>query len=194
MRLRLTQRDALIAVDVQRDFCPGGALAVPNGDAVIEPLNRYFEAFKASGLPVFATRDWHPQDHISFRERGGPWPRHCVQGTTGAEFHPGLKLPEDAIIISKATGSDAEAYSGFEGTELEILLRERNIFRVFIGGLATDYCVKMTVLDALKLGFTTFLLEDAIKGVDVNPGDSERAIDEMLSSGAIAITLSDLGL
>ncbi len=190
----MTKRDALIIVDVQRDFCPGGALAVPNGDAVVEPLNRYIGPFKSNGLPIIATRDWHPPNHISFRERGGPWPPHCVQGTPGAEFHPTLELPEDAIIISKATDPDSEAYSGFAGTGLETLLRERGITRVFVGGLATDYCVKMTVLDALAFGFTTFLLEDAIRGVDVNPGDSERAVDEMLSNGAIAITIGDLGL
>ncbi|MCS7254338.1 MAG: bifunctional nicotinamidase/pyrazinamidase [Armatimonadota bacterium] len=194
MRLKLTAKDALIIVDVQRDFCHGGALAVPNGDAVVEPLNSYVEAFKATGLPIVATRDWHPPNHVSFRERGGLWPPHCVQGTTGAEFHPDLKLPEDAIVISKATHPDEEAYSGFEGTELAELLRGKGITRLFVGGLATDYCVKMTVLDALRLGFTTLLLEDAIKGVDVNPGDSERAIEEMLSNGAIAINLSDLKL
>lgn len=194
MRLRLTKKDALVIVDVQRDFCPGGALAVPNGDAVVDPLNRYIELFKASGLPIIATRDWHPPNHISFRERGGPWPPHCVQGTPGAEFHPDLNLPKDALIVSKATEPDSEAYSGFAGTELEAILRSKGISRLFIGGLATDYCVKATTLDALALGFTAFLLEDAIRGVDVNPGDSERAVDEMLSNGAVAITISDIKL
>jgi nicotinamidase/pyrazinamidase len=192
MRLKLTKYDALVIVDVQRDFCPGGALAVPDGDAVVQPLNSYIEVFKSANLPIVATRDWHPPNHISFRERGGLWPPHCVQGTEGAEFHPQLKLPEETLIISKATQPDLEAYSGFEGTELESLLKSKGVKRLFVGGLATDYCVKMTVLDALKLGFTTFLLEDAIRGVNVNPSDSERAIDEMLSNGAIAITLSEL--
>jgi nicotinamidase/pyrazinamidase len=192
MRLKLTKYDALVIVDVQRDFCPGGALAVPDGDAVVQPLNSYIEVFKSANLPIVATRDWHPPNHISFREHGGLWPPHCVQGTEGAEFHPQLKLPEETLIISKATQPDLEAYSGFEGTELESLLKSKGVKRLFVGGLATDYCVKMTVLDALKLGFTTFLLEDAIRGVNVNPSDSERAIDEMLSNGAIAITLSEL--
>ena len=192
MRLKLTKYDALVIVDVQRDFCPGGALTVPDGDAVVQPLNSYIEVFKSANLPIVATRDWHPPNHISFRERGGLWPPHCVQGTEGAEFHPQLKLPEETLIISKATQPDLEAYSGFEGTELESLLKSKGVKRLFVGGLATDYCVKMTVLDALKLGFTTFLLEDAIRGVNVNPSDSERAIDEMLSNGAIAITLSEL--
>jgi nicotinamidase/pyrazinamidase len=192
MRLKLTKYDALVIVDVQRDFCAGGALAVPDGDAVVQPLNSYIEVFKSANLPIVATRDWHPPNHISFRERGGLWPPHCVQGTEGAEFHPQLKLPEETLIISKATQPDLEAYSGFEGTELESLLKSKGVKRLFVGGLATDYCVKMTVLDALKLGFTTFLLEDAIRGVNVNPSDSERAIDEMLSNGAIAITLSEL--
>ena len=194
MRLKLTKYDALVIVDVQRDFCAGGALAVPDGDAVVQPLNNYIEVFKSANLPVIATRDWHPPNHISFRERGGLWPPHCVQGTKGAEFHPELKLPEETLIISKATQPDLEAYSGFEGTELESLLKDKGIKRLFVGGLATDYCVKMTVLDALRLGFTTFLLEDAIRGVNVNPNDSERAIDEMLSNGAIAVTLNDLGV
>ncbi|MFA4044319.1 MAG: hypothetical protein HZRFUVUK_001105 [Candidatus Fervidibacterota bacterium] len=192
MRLKLTKYDALVIVDVQRDFCAGGALAVPDGDAVVQPLNSYIEVFKSANLPIVATRDWHPPNHISFREHGGLWPPHCVQGTEGAEFHPQLKLPEETLIISKATQPDLEAYSGFEGTELESLLKSKGVKRLFVGGLATDYCVKMTVLDALKLGFTTFLLEDAIRGVNVNPSDSERAIDEMLSNGAIAITLSEL--
>jgi nicotinamidase/pyrazinamidase len=192
MRLKLTKYDALVIVDVQRDFCAGGALAVPDGDAVVQPLNSYIEVFRSANLPIVATRDWHPPNHISFRERGGLWPPHCVQGTEGAEFHPQLKLPEETLIISKATQPDLEAYSGFEGTELESLLKSKGVKRLFVGGLATDYCVKMTVLDALKLGFTTFLLEDAIRGVNVNPSDSERAIDEMLSNGAIAITLSEL--
>jgi nicotinamidase/pyrazinamidase len=192
MRLKLTKYDALVIVDVQRDFCAGGALAVPDGDAVVQPLNSYIEVFRSANLPIVATRDWHPPNHISFREHGGLWPPHCVQGTEGAEFHPQLKLPEETLIISKATQPDLEAYSGFEGTELESLLKSKGVKRLFVGGLATDYCVKMTVLDALKLGFTTFLLEDAIRGVNVNPSDSERAIDEMLSNGAIAITLSEL--
>ncbi|RLI36059.1 nicotinamidase, partial [Candidatus Bathyarchaeota archaeon] len=141
---------------------------------------------------IYATRDWHPPNHKSFREYGGIWPAHCVQGSVGAEFHPDLELPEDVIVISKATDPDREAYSGFEGTNLLEDLRSRGVRRVFIGGLATDYCVKSTVLDALRYGFETYLLVDAIRGVDLKPGDSERAIREMVDGGAKEITLSDI--
>lgn len=192
MNIKITKRDALIIVDVQRDFCPGGSLPVPNGDEVIEVLNEYIEMFKDAGALIYATRDWHPPNHISFRDYGGLWPPHCIQGSPGAEFHPDLKLPEDTIIISKATETKREAYSGFEGTELKDSLLNKKVERVFIGGLATDYCVKSTVLDALRYGFKTFLLTDAIRGVNISPGDSERAIEEMVKKGAIKITLSDL--
>ncbi len=193
MRVKLTPKDALIVVDVQRDFMPGGALPVPNGDAVVEPLNAYIEIFEKKGLPVFFTRDWHPENHISFKGYGGIWPPHCVQGTQGAEFHPDLKMPADnKFIISKGTSPDFDAYSGFQGTNLDNLLKERGIKRVFVGGVATDYCVKNTVLGAINLGYTVFLLTDAVKGVDVQPGDSDRAIDEMLSSGAIGIELKEV--
>ncbi|HIE14453.1 TPA: bifunctional nicotinamidase/pyrazinamidase [Candidatus Bathyarchaeota archaeon] len=192
MNIKITKRDALIIVDVQRDFCPGGSLPVPNGDEVIEVLNEYIKMFKDAGALIYATRDWHPPNHISFRDYGGLWPPHCIQGSPGAEFHPDLKLPEDTIIISKATETKREAYSGFEGTELKDSLLNKKVERVFIGGLATDYCVKSTVLDALRYGFKTFLLTDAIRGVNISPGDSERAIEEMVKKGAIKITLSDL--
>lgn len=192
MKLKITKQDALIVVDVQKDFCPGGALAVPEGDSVVPVLNRYIERFADEKLPIFATRDWHPAKHKSFKEFGGIWPVHCVQKSDGANFHPDLKLPETAKIISKATKVKEEAYSGFQGTDLKELLKKQKVKRIFVGGLATDYCVKNTVLDGLKAGFTTFLLMDAVKGVDVNPGDSERAIEEMLSAGAVGITESEL--
>ncbi|HID08075.1 MAG TPA: bifunctional nicotinamidase/pyrazinamidase [Armatimonadetes bacterium] len=192
MRMKLGPYDALIVVDVQRDFCPGGALAVPEGDRVVPVLNEYIALFQQRELPIIATRDWHPPDHVSFKEHGGIWPSHCVRDTEGAQFHPELKLPDSTIVISKATERDKEAYSGFEGTELERMLRDRNVRRVFVGGLATDYCVKSTVLDALNHRFTAFLLEDAVRGVDVNPSDSDRAIDEMLNAGAIIIALAEV--
>ena len=192
MGLRIGKGDALIIVDVQRDFCPGGALPVPEGDRVVPVLNEYIRRFREAGAYIYATRDWHPPNHKSFREYGGIWPVHCVQGSVGAEFHPDLKLPEDVIVISKATDPDREAYSGFEGTNLLEDLRGRGVRRVFIGGLATDYCVRSTVLDALRYGFETYLLVDAIRGVDLNPGDSERAIREMVDGGAKKITLSDI--
>ena len=184
-------RDALIIVDVQRDFCSGGALPVPEGERIIPVLNKYIEKFSKAGGLIVATRDWHPPNHISFKNYGGTWPPHCIQGTPGADFHPDLKLPKESKIVSKASQADKEAYSGFDGTDLERELRDAGIRRVFVGGLATDYCVKSTVLDALNLGFETVLLLDAIKGVDVNPGDSERAIREMLESGAKKASLSD---
>ncbi|RJS80719.1 bifunctional nicotinamidase/pyrazinamidase, partial [Candidatus Bathyarchaeota archaeon] len=183
---------ALIIVDVQRDFCQGGALAVPNGDEVVPVLNEYIEKFKSAGAAVIATRDWHPRNHVSFRSRGGPWPEHCVQNTAGAEFHPRLNLPSDVIVVSKGTEPDKEAYSGFEGTDLESKLRELGVSKIFVGGLATDYCVKHTVLDGLKRGFEVYLLEDAVRGVDVQKGDSEKAIEEMVKKGAKRLRLEDL--
>ncbi|MEM2373730.1 MAG: nicotinamidase, partial [Thermoproteota archaeon] len=180
MKISLTEKSALIIVDVQNDFLPGGALAVPNGDSVIEPLNRYIELFNKNKLPVFATRDWHPKDHVSFKERGGSWPSHCVQNTRGAQISEKLKLSSNVRIIDKAFSSDRDSYSGFQETVLDLELRRLGVRRLFIGGLATDYCVKATVLDSLELGFETILLLDAIKGVDVNPGDSENAIRTMI--------------
>ena len=190
--VKITSYDALIVVDVQNDFLPGGALPVPEGGEVIEPLNQYIEFFASKGQPVFATRDWHPENHISFKENGGLWPRHCVQWSEGAQFAGDLKLPPDAFIINKGDRPELEAYSGFQGTLLNDLLKERGIKRVFIGGLATDYCVKNTVLGALNLGYVTFFLEDASRGVDVKPGDTERAIEEMLIRGAIKINLENI--
>ena len=193
MKYRIDKdKDALIIVDVQRDFCSGGALPVPDGEKIIPTLNKYIEKFSKAGAFIVATRDWHPPNHMSFKDYGGIWPTHCVQGTLGAEFHPDLKLPREVKIVSKATSADKEAYSGFDGTNLERELKDAGIKRVFVGGLATDYCVKSTVLDALRLGFETFLLVDAIKGVDVNPGDSERAIEEMIKRGAKKASLNDL--
>ncbi|MDQ1280011.1 MAG: nicotinamidase/pyrazinamidase, partial [Thermoproteota archaeon] len=184
--------DALIVVDVQRDFCPGGALPVPEGDLIISFLNKYIEEFQKAGAQVYATRDWHSPNHISFRAQGGPWPPHCVQKSRGAEFHPDFKLPKSVKIISKATNPQREAYSGFDGTELAEELRGKRVTRVFIGGLATDYCVKNTVLDALKLGFYVALLVDATRGIDAKPGDSEKVINEMMEKGAEKAVLKDI--
>ncbi|MEO0257837.1 MAG: bifunctional nicotinamidase/pyrazinamidase [candidate division WOR-3 bacterium] len=192
MKLRFRNKDALIIVDVQKDFCPGGALAVPHGDEVVPVINNYIEIFKNHGGLIIATRDWHPENHSSFSEHGGIWPPHCIQNTEGAEFHDELKLPNDVIVISKADHPDKEAYSGFDGTNLEKVLRGHGIQRVFVAGLATDYCVKATVLDALRFNFFTFLLLDATRGVNINPDDSERAVIDMLDKGAVGITLQDL--
>ena len=179
-------------MDVQNDFSPGGALPVPQGDQIIPVLNKYIIKFEKAGARIFATRDWHPSNHISFIPYGGPWPPHCVQGTRGAEFHPALKLSRNVTVISKATNPHRESYSGFDGTDLERKLRDGNTKRIFVGGLATDYCVKRTVLDGLKIGFPTGLLTDAIKGIDQKPGDSEEAVREMVQNGAKIVTLSDI--
>jgi nicotinamidase/pyrazinamidase len=175
--------DALIIVDVQNDFLPSGALAVPRGNTVIEPLNHCADVFERRGLPIFATRDWHPPDHCSFRPQGGPWPPHCIAGTAGAGFAPGLSLPWEARIVSKATRPDADAYSGFQGTDLAAQLKDLGCTRVFIGGLATDYCVRATALDARDAGFDVVVLEDAVKPVDAEPGDGQRAFQEMAAHG-----------
>lgn len=179
--------DALILVDVQLDFLPGGSLAVPRGDEVVPALNRYIAVFRGLTFPIVATRDWHPPDHCSFRAQGGPWPPHCVAGSAGAHFATLLDLPCEAHIVSKATSRDRDAYSGFEGTGLDDWLRRAGASRVFVGGLATDYCVLNTVRDALRFGYATFLLLDAVRAVDVAAGDGARAIDEMRRLGAMAI-------
>jgi nicotinamidase/pyrazinamidase len=181
-------RDALIIVDVQNDFCPGGALAVSGGDEVVPVLNHYIDKFTKAGLPVFATRDWHPERTSHFNTDGGPWPPHCIRGTEGGKFHARLALGTNVVIVSKGMSPDADSYSGFqaisaEGVQLGDLLRARGVERIFVGGLATDYCVKYTVLDALKEGFKVVLIADAIRGVNLQPDDSERAIEEMVRAG-----------
>ncbi|MEW6312529.1 MAG: isochorismatase family protein [Pseudomonadota bacterium] len=190
--IALRAGDALLLVDVQNDFLPGGALAVPHGDEVIVPLNRLIERFGVHGLPVYATRDWHPVGHCSFRERGGPWPPHCLADTRGARFPTQLALPEGAVVISKATTPDKDTYSGFEGTDLDERLRERSVQRLAIGGLATDYCVLNTVRDALKLRYRVLLVRDAIRAVEVHAGDGERAIAEMEARGALSVDSGNL--
>ena len=184
--------DVLLVTDVQNDFLPGGSLAVAGGDEVVPVLNRYIDAFVARGQPVYATRDWHPERHCSFRAQGGPWPVHCVAGTHGADFAAALALPRDATIISKATAPDREAYSSFQGTHLDSVLRAAGIRRLFVGGLTTDYCVLNTVRDARRFGYEVLLLADAIRAVDVKPGDGQRAEAEMARLGAQRITLDGL--
>jgi len=191
-RWTLQPGDALLIVDVQNDFLPGGSLAVPHGDEVVPVLNRAIGAFEAQGLPVYATRDWHPERHCSFRAQGGPWPPHCVAHTRGAEFAPALRLAPAATLISKATSADRDAYSGFEGTDLDRRLRAGGIRRLVVGGLATDYCVLNTVRDALQRGYEVMLLTDAIRPVDIQPGDGRRAEEEMARLGARRITLNGL--
>jgi nicotinamidase/pyrazinamidase len=184
--------DALIIVDVQYDFLPGGALAVPESDQILPVLNRYIRIFEGRGLPIYTTRDWHPVNHCSFKEYGGPWPAHCVAGTRGAAFSEDLKFTSATTIVSKATTPERECYSDFGAPNFEENLRANGVSRLFVGGLATDYCVFHTVKDALALGFTTFLLRDAIRGVNVQPGDSQKAEEEMIRLGATPIELQDL--
>ena len=177
-------RHALIVVDVQNDFCPGGALGVKDGDKVVPPLNEVIRAFNRAKLPIFFTRDWHPPDHISFKSQGGIWPPHCVQGTEGAGFHRGLMIPSSAVIVSKGDKPTVEAYSGFQGTNLERRLRELGIKRIIVGGLATDYCVKESCLDARRSGFEVDVLMDCVRAVNVKQGDGARALEAMKKAGA----------
>jgi nicotinamidase/pyrazinamidase len=184
MNMQLSSRDALIVVDVQNDFCPGGLLAVEGGDGVVPVLNRWVEYASQGGAMVVASRDWHPLHHVSFKERGGIWPEHCVQGSPGAEFHPELKLPEEAITVSKGVALDKDNYSAFDDTGLAARLHEAGVSRVWVGGLAQDVCVRATVLDALAEGFEVYLIEDATRPVDLEPGDGARAVEEMRRAGA----------
>ncbi len=184
MSMRLNAQDALIIVDVQNDFCPGGLLAVPGGDEVVPVLNRWIERARQGSAMIVASRDWHPPHHVSFKERGGRWPEHCVQGSPGADFHPELKLPEDALIISKGTDLDKDNYSAFDGTGLSERLRQAGVRRLWVGGLAQDVCVRATVVDALAAGFDTHLIRNASRPVDLQPGAGERAVEEMLKAGA----------
>jgi nicotinamidase/pyrazinamidase len=191
-RQSLGPGDALLVADVQNDFLPGGSLAIAGGDAIVPLLDRYARAALAAGAHVIAARDWHPEGHCSFRERGGPWPAHCVQGTRGAELAPGLRLPAKAIIVSKGADPEREAYSAFDGTRLDGVLRALGVDRVLVGGLATDYCVRSTVRDARARGYDVLLLDDAIRGVDLDASAAAR--DEMIASGAVPVTVDSLGL
>jgi nicotinamidase/pyrazinamidase len=181
-------KKALVIVDVQNDFCPGGALGVQDGDRVVPVLNRYIEKFAQAGMPVLVTRDWHPPRTTHFNTAGGLWPPHCVQGSKGAEFHPALKISSDTVVLSKGMAVDEDNYSGFDavdsrGVVLKDVLRQSGIERIYVGGLATDYCVKETVLDGLGEGFQVVLLQDAVRGVNLQPEDSDQAIDAMVRSG-----------
>jgi len=180
------RRQALIVVDVQNDFCPGGALAVSRGDEVIAPLNNLIDEFLERGAPVYKSRDWHPATTKHFAAYGGTWPVHCVQNTYGAEFHPALRDDPRITLISKGLG-DTDCYSAFDETDLAIQLHQQIVEEVVVGGLATDYCVKNTVLDALRYGFRVKAVENAMRAVDLQPGDGERAIAEMRAAGADSI-------
>lgn len=190
-------KKALLIVDVQNDFCPGGALAVPQGDKIIPNLNKYIKIFSKKKLPLFASRDWHPKKTKHFKAFGGLWPVHCVQNTKGAQFHPKLKLPKEVIILSKGMDPQIDSYSAFQaqdqnGMGFLNLLKIFGVEELYVGGLATDYCVKSSVMDATKFGFKVRLLLDAIKGVNLRPTDSEEAIKEMVKLGAKKTVLRDM--
>jgi len=186
---------ALFLIDVQNDFCPGGALPVSKGNEIIPVLNKYIELFSKLNLPILASRDWHPKETRHFKKFGGQWPKHCIQETKGAMFHPDLKLPKETIIISKGMDPEKDSYSAFDGvdskgTSLDKVLKKLNVEELYIGGLATDYCVRATVLDAVKLGFKVKLLMDGIKGVE--PHSSYKALEEMLENGVEPIVFAQL--
>jgi nicotinamidase/pyrazinamidase len=185
------QKRALIVVDVQNDFCPGGTLAVPHANEVVAPLNKLIAEFLQRGEPVFKTRDWHPPHTKHFLAYGGTWPVHCVQETRGAEFHPDLLDDSQISVVSKGLG-DEDCYSAFDGTDLTQQLRQLGVTEVWIGGLATDYCVKQTVLDARQEGFAVKAIEDAMRAVELQPDDGDRAIAEMRAAGAEFVTSRQL--
>ena len=183
--------DALVVVDLQNDFCPGGALAVPEGDLIVPHVNTLLAHPR---LFKVATRDWHPFGHMSFEAQGGIWPPHCVADTAGAQFHPQMYFGRADLLISKGIREDVEAYSGFDGTPLASELKSKNIQRIFVCGLATDYCVRATALDGRREGLEVVVLEDAIRAVDVRPGDGDRATQEMRDAGcafAMSVDVSE---
>ena len=191
------EKAALLIVDLQNDFCPGGALQITDGDRVVEPINRAAQLFAAAGLPVLASRDWHPPDTRHFRAFGGVWPVHCVQGTSGAAFHPALRLPGGTVVLSKGIDPELDGYSAFEGVTVDgrmlaELLRELQVRKLYISGLATDYCVLCTTREALRSGFEVTVLTDAVAGVDIVPGASADAIEDMEKAGARLATVERL--
>ncbi len=181
-------KQALIVVDIQRDFCPGGALPVADGDKIIPAVNELIRAFEREGLPVFLTRDWHPKNHISFKAYGGVWPPHCVRNTPGASFHPLLAVPSTAEVIDKGTLRTDDTYSNFQGTDLAQRLHSLQVKRIYVVGLATDYCVMNTVVDGVARGFETYVITDCVRGVNVKPTDSATAMRTMVSRGARQMT------
>ncbi len=184
MTIRLAPGDALMIIDMQNDFLPGGNLEIRGADVIMTLLNRYIARFQILHLPVIATRDWHPPDHCSFIDQGGLWPPHCVAGSIGAAFHANLTLPADAHIVSKATARETEAYSAFTDSGLFELLQSLHICRIFAGGIATEYCVHNTVIDALQLGYSVVILQDAIQALNRQPNDGRQAVQDMIEHGA----------
>ena len=182
--IAIDEHDALIVVDPQNDFCPGGSLAVPHGNEIFPTINRTMPRFHH----VLATQDWHPREHRYFQAYGGPWPYHCLQNTVGAEFHPSLDASRVQEVVQKGMDPGLDGYSGFAGTDLAQRLHSRGVRRVFVAGLATDYCVKATAIEAVANGFEAYVLTDAIRPVEVEPGDGERALTAMTDAGARLIT------
>lgn len=177
-----TEQHALLLVDIQNDFCEGGSLAVPDSESIFPEVNKWIDKAVSSGWPILASRDWHPEDHVSFHERSGPWPVHCVQDSEGARFHPKLKLPDSAVRVSKGTAFDTDAYSAFDGTELDSYLRRHGIHRLFVAGLALDVCVQATVRDALKFGYEVELITDGTRAVE--PDDAPAVFAQLEEEGA----------
>jgi nicotinamidase/pyrazinamidase len=188
MSVTIEPDDALIVVDVQHDFLPGGALAVATGDRIFEPINALAPRFRR----VYATRDWHPADHSSYAQAGGPWPVHCVAGTHGAAFDPRLKLEHVDVIVDKGTERETDGYSGFAATNLAGDLRANGVKRVFVCGLATDYCVKATALDAKAAGFATVVIADAAAAVNITPDDERHALDDVRANGVDVVESSEI--
>ena len=187
---------ALLVVDVQNDFCAGGALAVPQGDRVVDPINRLLAGYAAAGAAIFASRDWHPAGSSHFIDQGGQWPVHCVADTPGAAFHPRLHFPDATAVVSKGQAPDSDGYSAFDGTlpageTLEAALVERNVAHLTVCGLATDYCVRASVLDARTRGLDVTVVTDAIAAVNLRAGDEAAALDEMRGAGAALVSLTD---
>jgi len=186
--MKIGKNDALIVVDVQNDFCPGGALSVKNGDLIVKPLNDAMKYFDN----IITTQDWHPKNHISFKKYGGVWPPHCVAESLGSNLHKDLDSEKVTYRVYKGQNKNKDAYSGFDGTDLSEYLKNSGIKRVFVGGLATDYCVKATALDSIEEGFETYILEDIVRGVNINSGDDKRALEEIKENGGNIIKTSDL--
>jgi len=190
--MEFNNTDALLIIDVQNDFCPGGTMGVRAGDEVAATMNNLAEVFSSVGAAVFTTQDWHPSEHSSFTSKCGRWPAHCIQGTKGAERHPYLKPPQGSHFVKKGASVDKDAYSGFVDSDLAQQLNQIGICRVFVGGIATDYGVLNTVIDALELGFETYVLTDAVASIDVEPNDGLRALHLMEGSGATLVTTSQV--
>lgn len=190
--IALTPSDALLIADIQSDFLPGGALGIRGSEEILPILENYVRRFHVRGLPIFLTRDWHPSDHCSFVSQGGLWPVHCVAGSPGSSPPSSFPTPESAVIIYKATDRNQEAYSAFQNTSLNRQLRDLSVRRLFVGGLATDYCVLHSVKDARTKGYDVCLLMDGIKAVNLRPDDGPRAEEEMTSLGAVPVRLEML--